>query len=70
MVDCSVLRCSHCSQPSWLWRLIVIKTLLIALTLTMSGCMINPLAMLDTIKVIVDKTTGKVLNVVHTPSVK
>ena len=48
----------------------MIKTLLIALTLTMSCCMINPLAMLDTIKVIVDKTTGKVLNVVHTPSVK
>ena len=46
------------------------KVLLISLTLTVSGCMINPLAILDTIKVIVDKTTGKVLNVVHTPSVK
>jgi len=32
--------------------------------------MINPLAMLDTIKVMVDKTTGKVLNVIHTPVVK
>jgi len=43
---------------------IMFKVLLIALTLTISGCMINPLTILYTIKVIVDKN-GKVLNVVR-----
>lgn len=49
----------------------MIKVLFIALTLTLSGCMINPLTILDTIKVIVDGN-GKILNVlqISPPNVK
>lgn len=45
----------------------MIKVLLVTITLIMAGCvLVNPMTILDTIKVIVDNE-GNILNVVRTP---